>query len=180
MFKIINLLICFSLFFAACSFKNISGEEKSFPAKAQNFAQVSSVFKIELDEKLGEGSSLLLFIDYDNQASAYTIKVLGAFSSILLKVRYDLTSFDYIYKPQLLENSQVQELFEQTVAALLNGEYKDKYVCSSKECSLELGSQMFKNKYILSSYNQAGFAQDILCSYRRGVIKINLRLLKIK
>ena len=182
MFKKISLLLCFCALATACSLKHQPKQQalNLYSAKANNFAEVSSVFKVELDEKLGEGSSLLLAIDYDSENSLYTIKVLGAFASVLLKAQYDLNTFTYLYKPQPLENKQVQEFFEQTIKALLDREYLKKYTCSLNECSLTLGTNMFKNKYLFNSYNEEGFAQKILCSYRRGVIKISLDLLKIR
>lgn len=178
--KIIILVVC-CFIFCACSLKNQSKGQNInlYSAKAQNFAQVGSVFKIDLDEKLGQGSSLLLFVDYDKQTSVYTIKILGAFSSVLLKARYDKNSFSYDFEPQLLQNKQVKELFEQTIKVLISKDYKDKYKCSSYKCEVALGTDMFKNKYVFSSYNENGFADNILCSYRRGVIKINLHLLKV-
>lgn len=180
MLKKIICLSCIILSLGACSFKAVKEGETPFSsvAKAQNFAQVSSVFKIELDDKLGTGSSLLLFIDYDG--FEYKIKVLGAFASVLLKAGYNLKDFTYDFEPEILQNKQVKELFEQTISVLVSQNYADKYNCTHNNCTLELGTTMFKNKYIFSSYNQAGFAQDILCSYRRGTVKINLQLLKVK
>ena len=179
--KIIVLIIYCCFVFCACSLNKQSKEQNMnlYPAKVQNFTQVGSVFKIDLDEKLGQGSSLLLFIDYDKQTSVYTVKILGAFSSVLLKAKYDENSFTYDFEPQLLQNKQVKELFEQTIKVLVSKEHHDKYKCSSSECVVSLGTDMFKNKYIFSTYNGDGFAENILCSYRRGVIKISLNLLKI-
>lgn len=174
-------LLCFCVFLFACSTtQKKDTQQNSYPAKVQNFAKLSSVFKVELDEKLGEGSSLLLSIDYDKQDSFYTIKVLGAFASVLLKVKYDLDTFTYDYKPAFLENQQVKELFEQTTKVLIGDQYLSNYSCTSKQCILDLGSEMFRNKYTFSSYNEQGFAKDIVCSYRRGVVKIKLELLKVK
>lgn len=181
MYKKIAVLIVCSFIFCACSLKNNLKEQNMslYPAKIQNFAEVSSVFKIELDEKLGEGSSLLLFVDYDRENSIYVIKILGAFSSVLLKARYDLDSFNYDFEPQLLQNKQVKELFEQTIKILISKNYLDKYKCYVDRCEVIAGSDMFKNKYVFSNYDKEGFAENVLCSYRRGVIKINLHLLKI-
>ncbi len=178
--KIITLILCCSVF-GACSLRSNIKEQNSnlYPAKVQNFAEVGSVFKIDLDEKLGQGSSLLLFIDYDGQNSAYTVKILGAFSSVLLKAKYEQNSFTYDFEPQLLQNKQVKELFEQTIKVLISEDYKSKYKCSLNKCEIAVGADMFKNRYIFSAYNEKGFPGDILCSYRRGVIKINLHLLKV-
>lgn len=179
MFKKMITLLCFCMVFGACSFRSQIKEQKGNPARAQNFAEASSVFKIELDEKLGAGSSLLLFIDYDKQESFYMVKILGAFSSVLLKVKYDLNSFSYDFQPQLLENKQIKELFEQTLEVLIGQIKQENFACSFSQCVVSKGGDMFKNKYIFSAYNQAGFAQDILCYYRRGVVKINLHLLRL-
>ncbi|GEM_PF-5176494 len=179
MYKKIVYLLVFCAFLGACSYNVRQGDVENV-ATAKNFAQVSSTFKIDLDEKLGEGSSLLLSIDYDKQNNLYNIKVLGAFASVLLKARYTYNTFSYDFKPALLENKQIQELFEQTIKVLISEDFYSKYECKSKECKLTLGSQMFKNNYTFSDYNTEGFAQNILCSYRRGVVKIDLHLLKVK
>lgn len=182
MCKGICFLLGFCIFLGACSFK-IQQKDlgvDTFSATGKNFAQVSSVFKIDLDEKLGEGSSLLLSLDYDEQNNLYNIKILGAFASVLLKAKYQENNFYYDFKPELLENKQVQELFEQTIKVLIGNDYSSKYDCKTKQCTLFLGTQMFKNKYTFEAYNKEGYAQNVLCSYRRGVIKINLHLLKIK
>lgn len=181
MYKKIGILIVCCFMFCACLLKNQPKEQNInlYPAKAQNFAKVGSVFKIDLDEKLGQGSSLLLFIDYDSQTSVYMVKILGAFSSVLLKAKYVQDSFTYDFEPQLLQNKQIKELFEQTIKVLISNDYKDKYKCSLNNCEVALGSDMFRNKYIFNTYKEDGFAGNVLCSYRRGVIKINLHLLKI-
>ena len=170
----------FCLIFCACAVNKQIKEQNLYPAKAQNFAKFSSVLKVDLDEKLGQGSSLLLFIDYNKQNSSYIIKIVGAFSSVLLKAKYEQNTFTYDFEPQILQNKQVKELFEQTIKVLISSAYNDNYKCSLNRCEVALGTDMFKNKYIFSSYNKEGFAQNVLCSYRRGVIKINLNLLKIK
>ena len=181
MAKKIIFLLCFCVFLTACfRTQQKTQQQNLYPAKVQNFAQVSSVFKVELDDKLGEGSSLLLSIDYNKQESVYIVKILGAFASVLLKAKYDLNTFTYDYKPEFMENPQVKDLFEQTILVLIGEQYLNKYNCNSKQCVLDLGSEMFRNKYILSSYNEQGFAGEVLCSYRRGVVKIKLELLKVK
>ncbi len=182
MYKRIFYLLVFCILLGACSFKIQQKDVgiNTFSAIGKNFARASSVFKIDLDEKLGEGSSLLLSIDYDEPNNFYNIKILGAFASVLLKAKYQENNFYYDFKPELLENKQVQELFEQTIKVLISDDYSSKYDCKIKQCTLSLGTQMFKNNYTFEAYNKEGFAQNILCSYRRGVIKINLHLLKIK
>ncbi len=179
MYKKVFYLLFFCAFLGACSF-NIKQGDAEHVATATNFAKVSSTFKIDLDEKLGEGSSLLLSLDYDKQNNLYNIKVLGAFASVLLKAKYNVDTFSYDFKPALLENKQVQELFEQTIKVLISEDFYSRYECKSTECQLTLGSQMFTNKYTFTKYNNDGFAQNILCSYRRGVVKIDLHLLKVK
>lgn len=181
MYKKIIVLIACCVILCSCCLKNQSKEQNMnlYPAKVQNFTVVGSVFKIDLDERLGQGSSLLLFIDYDKQNAEYVVKILGAFSSVLLKAKYAQDSFTYDFEPQLLQNKQVKELFEQTIKVLISKDYYDKYKCSLNKCEVAIGADMFKNKYTFSAYNEQGFAQNILCSYRRGVIKINLHLLKI-
>ena len=171
------ILVC--LFMGACSLNTKQTKQNSRKPVPQSFAGYSSVFKIDIDKNLGESSGLLLLIDYDKEKESYNIKVLGAFASILLKAKYSLNTFTYDFAPQLLQNKQVQELFEQTIKVLITNDYNSKYECRLNECNLTLGSQMFKNKYIFSSYNKEGFAEDILCSYRRGTAKINLQLLKV-
>ena len=179
--KKLSFLLISCIVFGACSFNvTKTHEEKTISANIGNFGKVSTTFKIDLDEKLGEGSSLLLSIDYDKQNNLYNIKILGAFASILLKAKYNHNNFSYDFKPALLENKQVQDFFEQTIKVLISEDFYSKYECKSKECKLTLGSQMFKNNYTFSDYNTDGFAQNVLCSYRRGVVKIDLHLLKIK
>ena len=182
MYRKIVFLLCFCVLLGACAFKTSRKQQEisSFPAKVQNFAYASSVFKVDLEENLGQNSNLLLLIDYDAQNDFYTIKIVGAFASVLLKAKYDLNTFTYDYKPAFLENKQAEELFEQTVKVLLGQDYLNKFKCSLNKCELVLGGEMFKNKYIFSAYNQEGFAGNIFCSYRRGLIKFNLNLLKIK
>ena len=182
MYKRVFVLIIFCAFLGACSFNMQSKSDNlsAFPAVAKNFAQVSGIFKIDLDEKLGEGSSLLLYIDYDKQQNLYNIKILGAFASVLLKTKYQNDAFVYDFKPELLANKQAQELFEQTIKVLVSEDFNSKYECKAKECKLRLGSQMFTNNYTFAEYNNDGFAQNVLCSYRRGVVKVNLHLLKVK
>ena len=97
----------------------------------------------------------------------------------MLKARYTNNSFTYDFEPQFLQNKQIKELFEQTIKVLISKDYKDKYKCSLNQCQIVLGAEMFKNKYVFSNYNKEGFAGDILCYYRRGVVKINLHLLKV-